>query len=65
MRAEAAALPELRLMRLARIITRFDDLPGLYTFEGQACGASHIEAAVHVFSPREQIAREAIVGSFN
>jgi hypothetical protein len=54
-----------QIMRLARITTRFDDLPELYTFECQACGVSHIEAAVHVFSPRAQIPREAIVGSFN
>ena len=35
-----------RLMRLARITSRFDDLPDLYTFECRACGVSHIEAAL-------------------
>jgi hypothetical protein len=30
-------------MRLARITSRFGDLPDLYTFECRACGASHIE----------------------
>jgi hypothetical protein len=52
-------------MRLARITSRFDDLPELYTFECQACGVSHIEAAVLVLLPPEQIADEVIVGSFN
>ena len=32
-------------MRLARITSRFDDLPDLYTFECSSCGLSHIEAA--------------------
>jgi hypothetical protein len=32
-------------MRLARITSRFGDLPDLYTFECQACGLSHIEPA--------------------
>jgi len=32
-------------MRLARITSRFGDLPELYTFECRACGVSHIEAA--------------------
>ena len=32
-------------MRLARITSRFGDLPDLYTFECRACGVSHIEAA--------------------
>ena len=54
-----------QIMRLARITSRFDELPELYTFECQACGVSHIEAAVLVFLPREQIAHEVIVGSFN
>ena len=49
-----------QIMRLARITSRFDDLPELYTFECQACGVSHIEAV-----PREQIAHEVIVGSSN
>jgi hypothetical protein len=30
-------------MRLARITSRFGDLPDLYTFECRACGVSHIE----------------------
>ena len=34
-----------QIMRLARITSRFDDLPNLYTFECRACGVSHIEAA--------------------
>jgi len=34
-----------QFMRLARITSRFDDLPDLYTFECQACDVSHIEAA--------------------
>ena len=54
-----------QIMRLARITSRFDDLPELYTFECQACGVSHIEAAVLVLLPPEQIADEVIVGSFN
>ena len=31
-------------MRLAKITSRFDDLPDLYTFECRGCGVSHIEA---------------------
>jgi hypothetical protein len=34
-----------QVMRLARIISRFGDLPDLYTFECRACGVSHIETA--------------------
>jgi hypothetical protein len=34
-----------QIMRLARITSRFDDLPALYAFECRACGVSHIEAA--------------------
>jgi hypothetical protein len=34
-----------QIMRLARITSRFGDLPDLYAFECQACGMSHIEAA--------------------
>jgi hypothetical protein len=34
-----------QIMRLARITSRFDGLPNLYTFECRACGVSHIEAA--------------------
>jgi hypothetical protein len=41
------------MMRLARITSRFDDLPDLYTFECRPCGVSHIEAAFREFSPRE------------
>jgi hypothetical protein len=33
-------------MKLARVTSRFDDLPDLYTFECRACGMSHIEAAI-------------------
>jgi hypothetical protein len=33
-------------MRLARITSRFDDLPELYSFECRACGVSHIEPAL-------------------
>jgi hypothetical protein len=33
-------------MRLARVTSRFGDLPDLYTFECQACGVSHIEPAL-------------------
>jgi len=32
-------------MRLARITSRLEDLPDLYTFECRSCGVSHIEAA--------------------
>jgi hypothetical protein len=32
-------------MRLARITSRFEDLPDLYTFECRSCGVSHIEPA--------------------
>jgi len=35
-----------QIMRLARITSRFGDLPDLYTFECQACGVSHIEPAL-------------------
>jgi hypothetical protein len=35
-----------QIMRLARITSRFDDLPNLYTFECRACGLSHIEPAL-------------------
>jgi hypothetical protein len=34
-----------QIMQIARITSRFDDLPDLYTFECRACGLSHIEAA--------------------
>jgi len=33
-----------QIMRLARVTSRFNDLPDLYTFECRACGVSHIEA---------------------
>jgi hypothetical protein len=33
-------------MRLARITSRFDDLPDLYTFECHSCGASQVELAL-------------------
>jgi hypothetical protein len=35
-----------QVMRLARITSRFSDLPDLYTFECRACGVSHIEPAL-------------------
>ena len=35
-----------QVMRLARITSRFGDLPDLYTFECRACGVSHIEPAL-------------------
>jgi len=35
-----------QIMRLARITSRFGDLPDLYTFECQTCGVSHIEPAL-------------------
>jgi hypothetical protein len=35
-------------MKLARITSRFDDLPDLYTFECSACGVSHIEASLGI-----------------
>jgi hypothetical protein len=34
-----------QIMRLARITSRFGDLPDLYTFECRDCGVLHIEAA--------------------
>jgi hypothetical protein len=34
-----------QILRVARITSRFGDLPDLYTFECRACGVSHIEAA--------------------
>ena len=34
-----------QVMRLARLTSRFGDLPDLYTFECRACGVTHIEAA--------------------
>ena len=37
-----------QIMRLARVTSRFDDLPDLYTFECLACGVSHIEAGCKV-----------------
>ena len=35
-----------QVMRLARITSRFEDLPDLYTFECHTCGVSHIEPAL-------------------
>jgi hypothetical protein len=35
-----------QVMRLARVTSRFGDLPDLYTFECRACGVSHIEPAL-------------------
>jgi hypothetical protein len=37
--------PCAQVTRLARITSRFGDLPDLYTFECRACGVSHIETA--------------------
>jgi hypothetical protein len=34
-----------QVMQIARITSRFDDLPDLYTFECRTCGVWHIEAA--------------------
>ena len=35
-----------QIMRLARMTSRFGDLPDLYTIECRACGVSHIEPAL-------------------
>ena len=35
-----------QVMRLARVTSRFDDLPDLYTFACRACGVAHIEAGI-------------------
>src|SRR6516165_10680136 len=48
-RSDNASAPPLcascaQTMRLARITSRFGDLPDLYVFECRACGVSHIEA---------------------
>ena len=32
-----------QIMQLARVTSRFDDLPDLYTFECRPCGVAHIE----------------------
>jgi len=40
-----------QIMRLARMTSRFGELPDLYTFECRACGVSHIEAATFVPQP--------------
>jgi hypothetical protein len=37
-----------QIMQLARVTSRFDDLPDLYTFECRACGVAHIEAGCTV-----------------
>jgi len=37
-----------QVMRLARMTSRFGDLPDLYTFECRTCGVSHIEPALSV-----------------
>jgi hypothetical protein len=42
-----------QVMQLARITSRFDDLPELYTFECRRCDVSHIEAALGASSPRK------------
>jgi hypothetical protein len=52
-----------QIMRLARITSRFDDLPELYTFECRACGVSHIEAALPLVLPCEHITRESLMTS--
>ena len=48
-----------QIMRLARITSRFDNLPDLYTFECRACGVSHIEAGSIVadLEPENQATR--------
>jgi len=35
-----------QVMRLARITSRFSELPDLYTFECRACAVSHIEPSL-------------------
>jgi GcrA cell cycle regulator len=37
-----------QIMQLARVTSRFGDLPDLYTFECRDCGVSHIEAGCPV-----------------
>jgi hypothetical protein len=37
-----------QVIQLARVTSRFDDLPDLYTFECGACGLAHIEAGCTV-----------------
>src|SRR6516165_4459915 len=34
-----------QIMRLARVTSRFGNLPDVYTFECRGCGVTHIEAA--------------------
>jgi hypothetical protein len=48
-----------QIMRLARITSRFGDLPDLYTFECGACGVSHVEAGCSVanLEPENQATR--------
>jgi hypothetical protein len=47
-----------QILRVARITSRFGDLPDLYTFECRACGVSHIEAAA---SPAFRIGNDSSV----
>ena len=48
-----------QIMQLARVTSRFDDLPDLYTFECRACGVAHIEAGSMVadLEPKNQATR--------
>jgi GcrA cell cycle regulator len=48
-----------QIMPLARITSRFGDLPDLYVFECRACGVSHIEAGCIVadLEPENQATR--------
>ena len=56
-----------QIMRLARITSRFGDLPDLYTFECRACGVSHVEAGCSVaeLEPENQATRVRRTGSRN
>jgi hypothetical protein len=48
-----------QIMQLARVTSRFDDLPDLFTFECRACGVAHIEAGCKVadLEPENQATR--------
>ena len=46
-----------QIMRIARITSRFGDLPDLYTFECRACGVSHVEA----FTSRQRADFSALI----
>jgi hypothetical protein len=49
-------------MRLARITSRFGELPDLHVFECRACGVSHIEAA-HKFLLRNKSRNDLALSS--